>query len=161
MLDGGRIVGGVAILLVLSVGPAWVASVHARISGPATIPLHHGTPSMAANRGPCIAPRAVMLREHPKILERWREQAVRHGVRLYHSNNGQAFPSSLGGGCLHCHQSAPEFCTQCHAEVGVSLNCWSCHKDSAGESPSLTGSGQSSHFPTQTRSDAYGLPGMR
>jgi hypothetical protein len=152
MLDGGRIIGGVTILLLLSVGPAWVASVHARISG---------TPPMFANQGPCVEPRAAMLREHPKILNQWREQAVRHGVRQYRSSDGQTFPASLNGGCLHCHQSAPGFCTRCHAEVGISLNCWSCHKDSPDELPSLTRSQQSSHFPARMRSAAYGWPGMR
>ena len=151
MLDGGRIFGGIAILLVLSVGPVWVASVHARING---------TPPVFANQGPCVEPRGVMLREHPRILDQWRQQAVRNGVRLYHASDGRALPASLTGGCLHCHQSAEGFCTPCHAETGVSLNCWSCHKDSPGESPSLTGSQQSSHFPARMRSAAYGWPGM-
>jgi len=137
MLDGGRIVGGIAILLVLIAGPAWVASVQARGSN---------TPREAAKQGPCIEPRAAMLRNHPIILDRWRQQAVRAGVRVHHSNDGRAFPASLSGGCLHCHQTAEGFCTRCHAEVGVSLNCWACHKDSPGESPSPPGNQRPPRF---------------
>jgi hypothetical protein len=130
MFDGGRIVGGAVVLLVAALGPAWFASV--RTSS-------RGAPPQAAKRGPCVEPRADMLRRHPQILAEWRQQAVRGGVREHTVSEGRMVHGSLTGTCLGCHGSAEGFCNRCHTTVGVSLNCWSCHKDAPVQAPFFVG----------------------
>jgi len=128
MLDGGRIVGGGAILLVLAAGPIWLASARASTGG--KLP-------QAAMRGPCVRPRATMLRQHPQILAEWREQAVRNGVRTHRASSGRMLHASLSAICLGCHESAEAFCNRCHASTGLALSCWACHHDSPKQSPRL------------------------
>jgi hypothetical protein len=55
---------------------------------------------------------------------------VRAGVREQRSTTGRPVHPSLTGTCLGCHGAAAGFCNHCHADVGIALNCWSCHKDS-------------------------------
>ena len=125
MIDGGRIVGGIAILLVSAAVPIWVVSVHGATQ----------TGVFAAGRGSrCIEPRARMRREHPQLLATWRQLAVRTGVRQYQTQDGLRVRISLVGSCLGCHGNATEFCDRCHATVAVSLDCWGCHATSARES---------------------------
>jgi hypothetical protein len=111
---------------VVALGPAWFVSVRAGTGGAAPA---------SAKEGPCIEPRASMLRDHPRILADWRQQAVRSGVRTHLASDGQRLHVSLSGTYLGCHGAAEGFCNRCHATVGASLNCWSCHQDAPRESP--------------------------
>jgi hypothetical protein len=124
MLDGGRIVGGIVILLTLGAGPAWVASVHN--AKPSSLSRPSGSTL-------CIEPAAQMLPVHPQLLAEWRRQAVRGGDRLHHTSDGRTFHISLTGTCLGCHGTAAGYCDRCHADVGVSLNCWGCHSSVPGD----------------------------
>jgi hypothetical protein len=121
-LDGGRVVGGVAILLSVAAGPAWMGSAHGvRIAGPAT-------PRGSAG---CVEARDDMRKNHPALLARWREQAVRLGERVQRTADGRRLPIDLTETCLGCHGTASDFCERCHAQVAVTLSCWQCHAQSA------------------------------
>jgi hypothetical protein len=122
MADGGRMVGGVVIILLLGAGPAWVASVRAagRVELPQPLVDVH-----CSKR--CVEPAASMREHHPEMLASWRMVAVRQGERLHQTPDGRKFPMSLSGTCLGCHGSAAGFCDRCHSEVGVTLTCWQCH----------------------------------
>ena len=125
MIDGGRIVGGIAVSFVLAAVPIWVGSV----------PAATKTEAIAPRKGSrCIEPGPRMRREHPRLLATWRQLAVRGGVRQYQTQDGLHVPISLVGSCLGCHGNATEFCDRCHATVAVSLNCWGCHPTSTRES---------------------------
>lgn len=118
MVDGGKAIGGMAIILLGGVGPAWVAS--SRAATP---------PELASPRqdGACVLPRARMRVEHPALLQDLRDRAVRRGERVLHASDGRELPISLNETCLGCHGSASGFCDRCHGESGVSLSCWQCH----------------------------------
>ena len=116
MMDGGRVVGGIIIALVGLAGPVWVVSVRASSSA---------SPLKAAS-GRCIESAEVMRRVHPQLLAQWREQAVRGGSRMHHSSDGSWHRTGLRS-CISCHGSADRFCDKCHSQVGVSINCWTCH----------------------------------
>jgi len=122
MLDGGRIIGGVAIALAVVAGPAWLGSTRgARIDALAT--------PKAGER--CILPQLEMRRNHPGLLADWRERVVRSGERAQREKDGRVVRISLTGTCLGCHGNAAEFCDRCHARAAVTLSCWQCHEKSA------------------------------
>jgi hypothetical protein len=116
MLDGGRIVGGLALLVVVAASPLWLRSV--RGAKPADV-------AKPATGKPCILPAQDMRKRHPALLAEWREQVVRQGMR--DSLDGKATPRSLTGTCLGCHGQASAFCDKCHAQTAVALSCWGCH----------------------------------
>lgn len=81
-------------------------------------------------------PVSYMIRQHPELLKHKRDLTLRKGVRTSkHSLQG----------CVECHAAkkenntseipayhpinAPEqFCSDCHKKVGVSLDCFECHR---------------------------------
>ncbi len=122
MLDGGRIVGGLAILVAVVAGPLWLGSER----GVKSEPLPKATGEAA-----CIEPPEQMRVDHPALLARWRERAVRLGERVHRTGDGRDVRMSLTGTCLGCHGKAGEFCDRCHVRAAVTLSCWGCHAQSA------------------------------
>ena len=118
MLDGGRIIGGLAILIVGVAGPLWLGA--ARGVKTEALPK-----PVAGDR--CIEPREEMRKNHPALLASWRERVVRFGDRVHHQDDGRDVRISLTGTCLGCHGKATEFCDKCHAQNAVTLSCWGCH----------------------------------
>ncbi len=85
-----------------------------------------------ARGGQCIAPPAVMRREHMVMLKHQRELTVREGMR------GAKVDLRA---CVDCHASRAsgsviarpqDFCASCHRYVGVKLTCFECHSDKPG-----------------------------
>ena len=121
MRDGGKIVGGIALVLVVVAGPLWLGSAR----GVKAVALAKPT---GGER--CIEPWEEMRKNHPALLATWRERAVRFGERVHHSDGGLDVRISLTGTCLGCHGKASEFCDKCHAQAAVALSCWQCHEQS-------------------------------
>ena len=149
-MDGGKIVGGIVIVLAVATGPLWVGSARGV----------RETPAPPRTDAGCVEPREQMLADHPALLANWREQVVRLGQRNRRSTgnqgspDGRDLPSRDGGAglspaeplrgkewkpfegfhvigltrtCLGCHGPASQFCDRCHAQQAVSLSCWQCH----------------------------------
>jgi hypothetical protein len=84
-------------------------------------------------------PVSYMIRQHPELLKHKRDLTLRKGVRTS--------KYSLQG-CVECHAGKKEediyskssienyhpvnaegqFCSDCHEKVGVSLDCFECHR---------------------------------
>ncbi len=73
-----------------------------------------------------------MRANHMKILDSWRNEVVRDGIR----KPGR----SLQNGCLSCHAKEKKnamkigdkeatACEDCHVKTGTQLYCWECHFD--------------------------------
>ncbi|HET6513604.1 MAG TPA: sulfate reduction electron transfer complex DsrMKJOP subunit DsrJ [Thermodesulfovibrionales bacterium] len=75
----------------------------------------------------CVEPKAFMRAEHMKLLNNWRDFAVRDGQRLYVNSEGKKFTISLQNTCMHCHSNKKEFCDSCHTYMAVKPYCWDCH----------------------------------
>ena len=75
----------------------------------------------------CVEDTAFMRANHMKLLNAWRDEAVREGVRLYKAKNGQTFEKSLTGTCIQCHSKKEQFCDRCHNYVGAKPSCYNCH----------------------------------
>jgi hypothetical protein len=75
----------------------------------------------------CVESTGFMRSSHMNLLERWRNEVVRNGDRVYVSSDGRQFDMSLSGTCFGCHSNKEQFCDRCHTYEGVKPNCWSCH----------------------------------
>jgi len=106
-----------------------------------TFPIWSGLSTGKSSRGPdlrlpekakeCVAPIEYMKNSHMKLLNLWRDQAVRNNTRTYTAYNGKVYTISLTGTCLQqCHTEKAEFCDRCHTYNGVRTPyCWDCHVD--------------------------------
>jgi hypothetical protein len=75
---------------------------------------------------------SVIRKMHPQILYHKRDKTLRQGVRTRQD--------SLKA-CVNCHVNTDQhgeylpinqkdqFCSTCHQKVGVSLDCFSCHRN--------------------------------
>ena len=79
----------------------------------------------------CVEPTPIMRREHMKFLLQQRDKTVHEGERdSQHSLTG----------CVNCHTNQDaagrqlpvnqegQFCAVCHQSVGVTMDCFSCHR---------------------------------
>ena len=87
----------------------------------------------------CVKPTQWMRENHMTLLDDWRDEVVRDGKRGYVEVEGVRYEKSLTNGCMRCHQSKARFCDRCHhwagvTRVGVELDCWTCHIQSAPQS---------------------------
>ncbi len=76
----------------------------------------------------CIENTEFMRAQHMRLLDEWRDQALREGNRVYVSAlNGKKWAISLQNTCVKCHNNYAEFCEKCHVANSVSPYCWTCH----------------------------------
>jgi hypothetical protein len=79
----------------------------------------------------CILPKEEMRTQHMQMLNDWRTQVVRNGLRQYTAPDGKPYTMSLQNDCMKCHSNKTQFCDQCHTYAGMELNvtpyCWTCH----------------------------------
>lgn len=116
-MDGGRIIGGIVIVLAMATGPLWLAAARGVTEAPA----------LPRTEVACLEGREPMRTHHPALLASWRDQVVRLGQRNYKTADGRELRISLTNTCLGCHGPASQFCDRCHAQQAVSLSCWQCH----------------------------------
>jgi len=79
----------------------------------------------------CVEPTEWMRANHMKLLNQWRDEAVRKGKTVYINSQGKSFENSLQT-CLNCHfdptsKESDQFCVSCHTHTAVNPTCWSCH----------------------------------
>ena len=72
----------------------------------------------------CVKDREFMVANHMELLNEWRTMAIRHGIRLTQTENGE-FNVSINE-CFKCHDYG-KFCDKCHSYAGVKVYCWTCH----------------------------------
>jgi hypothetical protein len=112
---------GLALFLGLFSLPMWWAA--ASGTQPTAAPIQ-----MPKDATQCVASASYMRAFHMQVLDRWRTDSVRHGVRQVQAN-GHTYEANLSGTCLECH-SKTEFCDSCHSYSGVPApSCWQCHND--------------------------------
>jgi len=120
MYDGKKIIPGLVLFLAILSYPVW----HNVATGKAGyIPK----PKAPADQKECIEPKAYIRVNHKALLEDWRLEVVREGLRTYESSNHKTYNKSLSKTCMNCHKDKEEFCDQCHNYAGVTNKCWDCH----------------------------------
>jgi hypothetical protein len=80
----------------------------------------------------CVESAEFMRTQHPKLLNDWRDNAVRDGKTVYVSSSGKEYAMSLENSCLQCHSNRSEFCDSCHTYAEAKTYCWECHDASKG-----------------------------
>ena len=121
MYDGWKIIIGLIIGIGLLIFPLFYNGLKA-----AKAPEPELT-AKAKEAKECIEPKSFMRTQHMKILDRWRNEAVRDANRFYESTTGMRFDKSLQNTCMDCHSNKSKFCDQCHNYMGVVPYCWDCH----------------------------------
>ncbi|MBW1805606.1 MAG: sulfate reduction electron transfer complex DsrMKJOP subunit DsrJ [Deltaproteobacteria bacterium] len=121
MYDGGKIVTGLIIFLILLLFPIWYQF------GKAEKAPEPELTETAKKAEQCVEPKPFMKTQHMKMLDQWRDETVRGGERYYKSSSGKVYYKSLQVTCLECHNNKSKFCDQCHNYIGVDPFCWDCH----------------------------------
>jgi hypothetical protein len=120
MYDGGKIIAGIVIGVILLTFPLWYT--------------HGQTPKRPEVKLPekekkCVQEGKYMKRKHMQLLDLWRDSTVRTAKRIYVAEDGRKFNMSLQNTCMSadCHAKKTEFCDRCHDYTGVVPYCWDCH----------------------------------
>jgi hypothetical protein len=118
MYDGGKVITGLVIGIVLLAFPLWWNL------GAEEKKLDIKLPKKEKK---CVEPN--MRPNHMQVLDLWRDSVVRTANRVYINENGRRFEMSLQNTCMsdNCHARKTEFCDQCHTYTGVDPYCWDCH----------------------------------
>lgn len=122
--DGGKIIAGAVVFLIIVTYPFW--SNWGKTTKPPELSLATPTIEALKEKG-CIEETSFMRVNHMKLLDEWKEQAVRDGDRLYRAKDGKLHSISLTGNCLGCHSNKGKFCDRCHDYVGAKPTCYRCH----------------------------------
>jgi hypothetical protein len=122
MHDVGKIAGGLVVFLVLVTSPLWYNALSA---SPPSAPEVADPPNGSKQ---CIEATDYMRAYHMDLLNDWRDDVVRIGLRDYHSDlTGTTYDMSLSRTCMDCHSNKAEFCDRCHNYMAVDPYCWDCH----------------------------------
>jgi hypothetical protein len=128
MYNADKIIPGLIIFLGLITLPFWYNM--GKAAPPPEIKID--TPviqQMAVKQ--CILPKAEMRTGHMQMLNDWRTEVVRNGLRIYVAADGKEYNMSLQNECMKCHSNKSQFCDQCHVYAGLQLGsvpyCWTCH----------------------------------
>ncbi len=124
MYDGGKILFGILIFLAFVTFPFYNDIGKANVKPEPKI----DTPEIQKlPQKKCVEPKAFMKAEHMKLLNEWRDSAVRDGNRVYVASDGKRYIISLQNTCMRCHSNKKEFCDKCHNYAEVNPYCWDCH----------------------------------
>ena len=122
MHNGGKILIGLAVFLVVVTIPMWY---HA-VTGTETTPPELVLPTDSKQ---CVAETEYMRALHMDLLNEWRDDVVRKADRIHVGIDGKEYDKSLTKTCLGCHTNKADFCNRCHDYAGVNPYCWECHVD--------------------------------
>ncbi len=118
MYDSGKIIPGLLIFVLLVTIPVWYNR-----SSAGSVP----NPVLPDNAKNCVLPVEQIRAEHMKLLNTWRDEALRDGDRSSVMVDGKPYQKSLMLTCMKCHTSKEQFCDSCHIYVSVTPYCWDCH----------------------------------
>ena len=110
---------GIIILVVLLSAPFW-----AGLFGKSYTETGVSKPEAEES---CVEDAQFMRAQHMRLLNEWRDEALRNENRTYVAKNGQKWEISLQNTCMKCHTDYNGFCDKCHLSNSVRPYCWTCH----------------------------------
>jgi len=122
MYDSGKIILGLIIFVGLFTSPIWYDLASGKAADKPNLVL-----PAKEDQKECVNTAEYMREFHMDLLNVWRDEVVRKGIRTYTSYTGKRYDMSLTNTCTGCHSNTSEFCDQCHNYVGVTPYCWDCH----------------------------------
>jgi hypothetical protein len=124
MYDRGKIIFGIVIFLAFALFPFYK---NLGKAVPAPDPKIDTPVIQQLEKKECVESKDYMRREHMKLLNEWRDSAVRDGSRVYVNSDGKHYRISLQNTCMNCHSNKKKFCDECHTYAAVKPFCWDCH----------------------------------
>ncbi|MBU1486859.1 sulfate reduction electron transfer complex DsrMKJOP subunit DsrJ [bacterium] len=123
MYDKGKIIAGLIIFLGLAALPFFYSRGQTSAPEPDL-----DTPAInQMSKKECVESADFMRANHMKLLDEWRNSAVREGDREYGVIDGVEYDKSLQNTCMRCHSNKKDFCDRCHNYASVKPYCWNCH----------------------------------
>ncbi|MDR0477108.1 MAG: sulfate reduction electron transfer complex DsrMKJOP subunit DsrJ [Desulfobulbaceae bacterium] len=119
MYNKGLIIPGLVVFVFIATFPLWYNGLSA-----GTAPKPEPPPG---GEKTCVAPKEVMRSQHMVMLNQWRDEALRDGLRTAVPADGKEYRKGLQLACMSCHTNKDKFCDACHNYVAVQPYCWSCH----------------------------------
>lgn len=114
------IITGIIIFVVVFTSPFWLSWIGLDYTKTGVV-----TPTQEKT---CIEDTEFMRAQHMRLLNEWRDQALREENRSYKSKlTGKVFDISLQNTCMKCHDNYAQFCEKCHVANSVYPYCWTCH----------------------------------
>ena len=122
MYDTAKVIVGVVVFLTLAASPLVYNAMTAEGPEP---PKFEPPPNGSTD---CVMETGWMRANHMDLLDQWRDDVVRLGVRDFTvEKTGEKVPMSLTLTCVNCHSNKSQFCDACHDYMAVSPYCWDCH----------------------------------
>ena len=125
MYDTGKIMTGLAAVLVMLTLPFWYSAATGKA-------VEKHDPVLPKTEKKCVESRQYMRDSHMDLLNQWRDAVVREDRHIYVSQDGTRYEMSLTNTCMKCHVERAQFCDKCHTYMGESPFCWDCHLDRKG-----------------------------
>lgn len=120
MYDGGKIITGLVVFLILVTFPIWYDAIGGK---PNQVP----DLKIVTTAKECVLSTEFMRLNHMNLLNQWRDLVVRDNVHYFTGIGGKKYEMSLSNTCMNCHSNKSEFCDQCHNYLDVNPYCWDCH----------------------------------
>ncbi|MBD5626059.1 MULTISPECIES: sulfate reduction electron transfer complex DsrMKJOP subunit DsrJ [unclassified Desulfovibrio] len=120
MYNAKAVIIGIVIFVAVFSSPFWTSWIGQDYTKTGVV--------LPAGEKQCIEDTEFMRAQHMRLLDEWRDQALREENRVYESAlNGKKWVISLQNTCLKCHSNYAEFCEKCHVANSVYPYCWTCH----------------------------------
>ena len=120
MYNAKAVIIGIVIFVAVFSSPFWTSWIGQDYTKTGVV--------LPAGEKQCIEDTEFMRAQHMRLLDEWRDQALREENRVYQSAlNGKKWVISLQNTCLKCHSNYAEFCEKCHVANSVYPYCWTCH----------------------------------
>ncbi|WP_297047521.1 sulfate reduction electron transfer complex DsrMKJOP subunit DsrJ [uncultured Desulfovibrio sp.] len=120
MYNAKAVIIGIVIFVAIFSSPFWTSWIGQTYQKTGVV--------LPAGEKTCIEETEFMRAQHMRLLDEWRDQALREENRVYVSAlDGRKWVISLQNTCLKCHSNYTEFCEKCHVANSVYPYCWTCH----------------------------------
>jgi hypothetical protein len=119
MYNAKAVILGILVFVALSTSPFWSSF----------IGRDYKTTDIALPKDEkdCLENVEFMRSQHMRLLNEWRDEALRNENRAYIASDGKKWVVSLQNTCLKCHNNYEDFCQKCHVANSVYPYCWTCH----------------------------------
>ena len=120
MYNAKAVIIGIVIFVAIFSSPFWTSWIGQTYQKTGVV--------LPAGEKTCIEETEFRRAQHMRLLDEWRDQALREENRVYVSAlDGRKWVISLQNTCLKCHSNYTEFCEKCHVANSVYPYCWTCH----------------------------------
>ncbi len=124
MYDGGKIILGLLIFLIIITLPIWYNFAVGKAGYKPEIEI---ATAGVEGKDQCVMPTDYMTSQHMDLLNEWRDEVIRENSRTFETGDGRYYEKSLTHTCMDCHSNKENFCDKCHDYLDVSPYCWDCH----------------------------------